>query len=261
MAIRSDLLYKENIITQSELEQIINPFDNDMLEQYGSDIGLSGYPEIVNQFIKKINSFIEYGNFDKYDKDYKEVIEEKTIIRYRKKVNDNEYIDCLADSEGAEPYEYTLKIKKYVEIQPQYVFNFRKFEKEKIQTENDNVYSQIDVDLPPEFESLKRCNVTLLLNNLEKIKYLLFNEKVITKKVAVSLLDDIISGIENAQNENFQQYINKAYFNKELQSKNLPLLKKNYITYYNEYEDLMARQSLFVKKAKHTNGKELDKGL
>ena len=41
----------------------------------------------------------------------------------------------------------------------------------------------------------------------------------------------------------------------------MPLLKQNYVAYYNEYEDLMARQSLFIKKAKHTDGKELDKGL
>lgn len=245
MAIRKDLLYQENILTQSELEQIINPFDKDMLEKYGDDIGLSGYPEIVNQFIKKVNSFIEYGNFNKYNKNYKEVIEEQKIVRYRKKVNENEYIDCLADSEGAEPYEYTFKTVKYVE--------------EKGAT--DNVYSQLDVELPKEFEPLKKCDITLLLNNLQQIKFLLYNEKVITKKVAVSLLDDIIAGIDNAKDENFKQYINKSYFNKDVQLKNLPLLKQNYISYYNDYEDLMARQSLFVKKAKHTDGKELDKGL
>ena len=67
MAIRNDLLYQENILTQSELEQIINPFDNDMLEKYGDDIGLSGYPEIVNQFIKKVNSLSNesIGNISK----------------------------------------------------------------------------------------------------------------------------------------------------------------------------------------------------
>ena len=245
MAIRSDLLYEENILTQSELEQIVNPFDNDILEKYGDDIGLSGYPEIVNQFIKKINSFIEYGNFEKYNKNYKEVIEEHKIIRYRKKVNETEYIDCLADSDGAEPYEYSFKTTKYVEDKKS----------------SDNAYSEIDVELPKEFEPLKKCDITLLLNNLEQIKYLLYNEKVITKKVAVSLLDDIIAGIENAKEENFNSYINKEYFNKDIQSKNLPLLKQNYINYYNDYEDLMARQSLFIKKAKHTDGKELDKGL
>lgn len=245
MAIRKDLLYQENILTQSELEQIINPFDNDILEKYGDDIGLSGYPEIVNQFIKKVNSYIEYGNFNKYNKNYKEVVEEYKIVRYRKKVNETEYIDCLADSEGAEPYEYTFKTKKYVEDS---------------QGQN-NVISELNIDLPPEFKPLKKCDITLLLNNFEQIKQLLYNEKVITKKVAVSLLDDIVAGIEVAKDENFQQYINKQYFNADIQSKNLPLLKQNYIAYYNEYEDLMARQSLFIKKAKHTDGKELDKGL
>ena len=259
MAIRKDLLYEENILTQSELEQIINPFDNDILEKYGDDIGLSGYPEIVNQFIKKINSFIEYGNFEKYNKNYKEVIEEHKIVRYRKKVNETEYIDCLADSEGAEPYEYTFTTKKYVELEPKYTY--KAFQKVEVAQENDNAYSEIDVELPKEFEPLKKCDITLLLNNLEQIKYLLYNEKVITKKVAVSLLDDIIAGIENAKEENFNSYINKEYFNKDLQSKNLSLLKQNYISYYNDYEDLMARQSLFIKKAKHTNGSELDKGL
>lgn len=259
MAIRKDLLYKENILTQSELEQIINPFDKEILEKYGSDIGLSGYIDIVNQFIKKINSFIEYGNFNKYNKNYKEVVEEQTIIRYRKKVGENEYIDCLADSEGAEPYEYNYKTKKYVEIEPEY--KYKGFEKIEIDKPNDNIYTELDIDLPEEFEPLKKCNITLLLNNLEKIKYLLYNEKVITKKVAVSLLDDIVSGIENAMQENQQQYLNKQYFNKDVQIKNLPLLKQNYISYYNQYEDLLARQSLFVKKAKHTDGKELDKGL
>lgn len=259
MAIRNDLLYEENILTQSELEQIINPFDNDILEKYGDDIGLSGYVEIVNQFIKKINSYVEYGTFEKYNKNYKEVIEEHKIIRYRKKVNENEYIDCLADSEGAEPYEYTFTTKKYVEIEPKYTY--KGFQKSEVSQENDNVYSEIDVELPKDFEPLKKCDITLLLNNLEQIKFLLYNEKVITKKVAVSLLDDIISGIENAKQENYNQYTNKQYFNKDVQLKNLPLLKQNYVSYYNEYEDLMARQSLFVKKAKHTNGKELDKGL
>ena len=259
MAIRKDLLYQENILTQSELEQIINPFDEEILLKYGQDIGLSGYPNIVDQFIKKINSFIEFGSFKKYDKNYKEVIEEQKIIRYRKKINDNEYIDCLADSEGAQPYEYTFKTKKYVEIEKEY--RFKNFNVVEVEKENDNIYVELDVELPEEFESLKKCNISELINNLEKIRFLLYNEKVITKKVAISLLDDIITGIENAQDENFKSYVNKEYFNKDIQSKNLPLLKQNYITYYNEYEDLMARQSLFVKKAKHTNGSELNKGL
>ncbi len=259
MAIRQDLLYKENIITQSQLEQIINPFNDELLEKYGSDIGLSGYVEVVNQFIKKINSFIEYGNFNKYNKNYKEEVEEQKIIRYRKKVNDNEYINCLADDEGAEPYEYTYTTKKYVEIEPKYTY--KGFTKVEVEQDNDNVYSELDIELPAEFEPLKKCDITVLLNNIEKIKYLLYNEKAITKKVALSLIDDIVTGIENAKQENFNQYTNKQYFNKDIQIQNLPLLKKNYISYYNEYEDLMARQSLFVKKAKHTNGSELDKGL
>ena len=246
MAIRSDLLYQENILTQSELEQIINPFDEDILEKYGANIGLSGYIEIVNEFIKKINSFIEYGTFNKFDKNYKEVVEEQKIIRYRKKVNDNEYIDCLADSEEAEPYEYTFKTIKYVETNE----------------EQDNFYIELDnISVPPEFEPLKKCNISVLINNLEKIKFLLYNEKVITKKVAISLLDDIIAGIEEAQKENYKAYQNKEYFNKDIQSANLPIIKQNYISYYNQYEDLMARQSFFIKKAKHTKGKELDYGL
>ena len=246
MAIRDDLLYQENILTQSELEQIINPFSKDILEKYGSDIGLSGYPEIVKEFINKINSYIEYGNLDINNKNYKKVVEEQKIVRYRKKVTDTEYVDCLADSDGAEPYEYTFTTIKYVQ-----------------DNNGENIYtSEIeDTTVPPEFNSLKKCNISELINNIEKIKFLLYNEKVITKKVAVSLLDDIIAGIETAQEENEKQYLNKQYFNKDVQSKNLPLIKQNYISYYNEYEDLLARQSLFIKKAKHTDGKELDIGL
>lgn len=245
MAIRDDLLYEENILNEKEVSQILNPFDEKILKEYGSDIALSGYTKVVEEYIKKINSFLEYNNCNKFDKHYKEVIQEYKIVRFRKKVNENEYVDCLADSEGAQPYDYILKTKTYVEDEQG----------------KDNVYIEFNNDLPKEFKSFNKCDITELINNFEKIKKLLYNEKVITKKVAINLMNDIIKSIEVAQSETKNWYLEKKFWNKEKQISNLPSIKQQYIEYYNLYEKLKSQQSFYVTKAKYTNGSEIDTGL
>ena len=246
MAIRNDLLYQENIISQDELNKVLNPLDENILEEYGADLALKGYTLVVQDFINKINSFFEFGHFNKYSKSYKKVEETQTIIRYRRKLTeDGEYVDCYADDEGAEPYEVEFTQTKYV----------------LDKSNKDNIVIESNEEVPNEYKPLITANITEIINNIEKIKTLFFKLNVMTKKVALGFVEDILKGISEAKIENKNMYDNKQYFNKEVQSQNLGSLKNNYIKYYNEYEDLMARQSLWVKKSKHTHGEELDYGL
>lgn len=288
MSIRNDLLYQENIITQEELAKIINPISDELLDEYGADISLSGYSEVVKEYVSKINSYLEYGNMNKFDKNYEEVEIETPIIRYHKlseyvlcneddenselietdinqynsdgeivstkkqkvymKKVEPYYIDCLADDEGAVAYETTVKTKKYIL-------------KEQSKSKGFILSIELLEKLPQEFLSLLKCNISAVINNIERLRNLFFDEKVMTKKVTLTFFNDILDAIEKIKQENKDAYINKQYFNKEAQLKNLPLLKAQYISLYNAYEDLMARQSFFIKKAKHTKGLELDRGL
>lgn len=262
MAIRNDLLYKENIVTKEELQKILNPLDEDTLSEFGQHLGLSGYVSVVKQYINKINDYLQYGDFDKSNKDYVKTVETVNIVRFHKKVN-GDYIDCLADEEGAEPYTYTLSIDKYEQKE-----NVKKvnsnflFKNETKKEDNDNVVSVIEnVEIPNEFKSLLECDITELAINFSKIEELFFTKNKLTTKVAINFLQDIISSLQNAQYENEQQYLNKQYWNKEVQNAKLPFIKDQYIKIYNAYEDGLSAQSLYVKKAKHTNGSELDKGI
>lgn len=286
MAIRNDLLYQENIITQEELAKIINPISDELLDEYGGDISLSGFSKVVAEYISKINSYLEYGNMNKFNKDYEETEVETPIIRYHRltdyilcdendegaevveqeinQYNSNGniistkkqkvymkkvepyYIDCLADDEGAVAYETTVKTKKFIE---------------KKSAKDSFIFDTKIENLPSEFLSLSKVNISMLINNLEKLRTLFFDIKVMTKKVSLTFFDDIIESINNVRQQNEDCYKNKEYFNRDVQIKNLPILKAQYISLYNAYEDLMARQSLFIKKAKHTHGEELDRGL
>lgn len=260
MAIREELLYEENVLTQEELAKVLNPFDENILNEYGNDINLSGYSEVVSQYAGKVNSYIQYGNCDKNNKNYKEVIEQDKIVRYRVKIN-GEYFDCLPDTEGAEPYDYIFQSTKYIEEQNQTIDFISLFKKQK-QVDGDNVVLEFtDIDLPEELKSFNKCDITPLLNNFARLKYLLYNEKVITKKVAVWLIKDILNGINQAKQELKQWYDEKRFFDKDKHIDELPLIKQNYVNYHNAYEKLKQKQSLNLVKADISDGKELDFGL
>lgn len=262
MAIRNDLLYKENIISKEELEKVLNPLDEETLAQYGSSLGLAGYISVIKQYINKINDYMQYGNFDKSNKNYVKEVQTINIIRYHKKVN-GEYVDCLADEESAEQYTYTLSIDNYKEkesvkkVNSNYLFK----KEEKIDTTNDNVISELDIEIPKEFKSLLQCDITELMINFSKIEELFYTKNKLTVKVAINFLQDIISSLESAKYENEQQYLNKQYWNKQTESAKLPYIKEQYIKIYNAYEDGKSAQSFYFVKAKHTNGSELDSGI
>ena len=263
MAIRNDLLYKENIITKDELEKILNPLDEETLQEYGSSLGLAGYISVIKQYINKINDYMQYGDFDKNNKNYVKEVESVNIVRYHKKVN-GEYVDCLADEEGAEQYTYTLNLDKYTEKESVKKVNsnflFKKVKKEEEQT-YDNVVSELDIEIPKEFKSLLQCDITELMINFSKIEELFYTKNKLTVKVAINFLQDIINSLEQAKFENEQQYLNKQYWNKQTESAKLPFIKEQYIKIYNAYEDGKSAQSFYFVKAKHTNGSELDSGI
>lgn len=265
MAIRKELLYEQNIITKEELEKVLNPLDEETLSEFGGSLGLSGYISVIKQYINKINDYLQYGNFDKSNKDYIKTVETVNIVRYHKKI-EGQYVDCLADEEGAEPYTYTLSIDKYEQKERVKKVNsnylFKKSIKEE-QAENfDNVISEIEnVEIPKEFKSLLQCDITELMINFSKIEELFYTKNKLTVKVAINFLNDILSSLENAKYENEQQYLNKQYWNKEVQSAKLPYIKEQYIKLYNAYEDGKSAQSFYIVKAKYTDGKELDSGI
>ena len=267
MAIRNDLLYQENIITEDELNKIINPLDDETLEEYGTDLALKGYTFVVKEFIDKINSFFEYGHFNKYIKTYKKVEEKQVIVRYRRKLcKDGGYVDCYADDDGAEAYETEFVQTKYVQTDikdNKYNISYMLGKEDyKIYNSDENFEIENDKEnLPEEYLPLRKANISEIINNIQQIKKLFLGLNVMTKKVALGFIEDILKGIKSAREENKDMYERQEYFNKKLQSAKLDGLKQNYITYYNEYEDLMAKQSLWVKKSKHTRGEELDYGL
>lgn len=265
MAIRNDLLYKENIITKEQLEKVLNPLDEETLQEYGSSIGLAGYISVIKQYINKINDYLQYGDFNKNNKNYIKETESINIIRYHKKVN-GEYVDCLADEEGAEEYTYTLNLDKYIQKDNVKKVNsnflFKKSQKElKEEIKSDNVISELDIEIPNEFKSLLQCDITELMINFSKLEELFYTKNKLTVKVAINYLQDILTALEQAKYENEQQYLNKQYWNKQLQSQKLPFIKEQYIKIYNVYEDAKSAQSFYFVKAKHTNGKELDEGI
>lgn len=265
MAIRNDLLYEQNIITKDDLEKILNPLDEETLKEFGGDLGLNGYISVIKQYINKINDYLQYGNFDKNNKNYIKEVQTINIIRYHKKIN-GEYVDCLADDEGAQPYTYTLSIDKYEQKERVKKVNsnylFKKSIKEE-QAENfDNVISEIEnIEIPNEFKSLLQCDITELMINFSKIEELFYTKNKLTVKVAINFLQDILSSLDNAQYENEQQYLNKQYWNKDIQNAKLPFIKEQYIKLYNAYEDGLSAQSFYIKKANHTTGTELDRGI
>lgn len=263
MAIRNDLLYEQNIITKEELEQVLNPLDEDTLIEFGGSLGLDGYISVIKQYINKINDYLQYGNFDKNNKNYIKEVQTVNIVRYHKKIN-GEYVDCLADEEGAEQYIYTLAIDKYIERENIKKVNSNYLFKQTIKEDKnfDNVISEIEnVDIPEEFKSLLQCDITQLMINFSKIEELFFTKNKLTVKVAINFLQDIINFLNNAQYENEQFYLNKQYWDKQGQKVKLPYIKEQYIKLYNAYEEGMSAQSLYFKKAKHTDGKELDTGI
>lgn len=264
MAIRQDLLYSQNIITKDELNQVLNPLDEETLKEFGGSLGLDGYISVVQQYINKINDYLQYGNFDKNNKNYKKEVQTTNIIRYHKKIN-GEYVDCLADDDGAEPYTYTLQIDKYVQKENVKKVNSNYWYKEEtnVKDENyDNVISEIEnIEIPNEFKSLLQCDITELMIDFSKIEELFYTKNKLTVKVAINFLQDILSSLDNAQYENEQQYLNKQYWNKELQNAKLPFIKEQYVKLYNAYEDGLSAQSFYIKKANHTSGTELDRGI
>lgn len=286
MAIRQDLLFKENIITEEELAKICNPISEELLLKYKDDISLSGFSKVVEEYVSKINSYMTYGNMDKLDTHYEEETVKEKVVRYHK-LTDKEicgkddlgaketeieiaqydkdgnyvgmkkqnmytktvepyYIDCLADDEGAEPYDYYIETKQYLV--------------KKGASADELMNLEID-GLPDEFASLNTIDISMLRNNLENLRTLFFKLNVMTKKVGMSFFDDIIDAIKKCREDNLNAFKEKQYFNKEQRVALLPVIKQQYISLYNIYEDLMARQSLFIKKAKHTDGGELDIGL
>lgn len=262
MSIRKELLYEQNIITKEELEKVLNPLDEETLTEFGASLGLAGYVSVIKQYINKINDYLQYGNLDKSNKDYIKKVETIDIVRYHKKIN-GEYIDCLANEEGAEPYTYTLSIDKYEQKD-----NIKKvssnswFKKSIEQEQTDNVVSEIEnIEIPTELKSLLQCDITELMINFSKIEELFYTKNKLTVKVAINYLQDILTALENAKYENEQQYLNKQYWNKEVQNAKLPYIKEQYIKLYNAYEDGLSAQSFYIKKAKHTNGNELDSGI
>lgn len=263
MAIRNDLLYEENIVTRQELEKILNPLDEDTLREFGGSLGLDGYISVVQQYINKINDYLQYGNFNKNNKNYIKKVETTNIIRYHKKV-DGQYVDCLADDEGAQPYTYSLQIDKYIEKENVKKVNSNFWYKQETKKEEnyDNVISEIEnIEIPNEFKSLLQCDITELMINFSKIEELFYTKNKLTVKVAINFLQDILSSLDNAQYENEQQYLNKQYWNKDIQNAKLPFIKEQYIKLYNAYEDGLSAQSFYIKKANHTTGTELDRGI
>lgn len=263
MAIRNDLLYEQNIITKDDLEKVLNPLDEDTLKEFGGDLGLNGYISVIKQYINKINDYLQYGNFDKSNKNFIKNVETINIVRYHKKIN-GEYVDCLADDEGAQAYTYTLKIDKYTEKETVKKVNSNFWYKQETKKEEnfDNVISEIEnVEIPNEFKSLLQCDITQLMINFSKIEELFYTKNKLTVKVAINFLQDILKSLDNAQYENEQYYLNKQYWNKDIQNAKLPFIKEQYIKLYNAYEDGLSAQSLYIKKAKHTNGSELDSGI
>lgn len=261
MAIRSDLLYEQNIVTKEELEKILNPLDEDTLKEYGTDIGLRGYISVIEQYINKINDYIQFGNLDEHNKNYVKTTQKTEIVRYHKLV-DGEYLDCLADDEGAEPYSYSLSIDKYEEKENIKKVNSNFLFQKDIKEKYDNVVSVLEnIEVPKEFVSLLQCDITELMINFSKLEELFFTKNKLTVKVAINYLEDILNALKQAEYENEQQYLNKEYWNKEVQNAKLPFIKEQYIKLYNAYEDGLAAQSFYIKKSKHTNGNELDEGI
>lgn len=286
MAVRQDLLYKENIITQDELAKIVNPISEELLLKYKNDISLSGFSKVVEEYVSKINSYMQYGNMDRFDTKYVEETVKDKIIRYHRltdrivcdkndldaekteievaqydkddnfigmkkqtvytKKTEPYYIDCLADDEGAVAYDYIVETKQYLV---------------KKGSSSDNVL-QLDIkDLPDEFASLSFVDISAVVNNIKNLETLFFKLNVMTKKVGISFFEDIIDSIKKCRQENEKAYKEQIYFNRDNRLEQLPILRKQYIQLYNIYEDLMARQSFFIKKAKHTDGSEIDIGL
>ena len=187
MAIRNDLLYEQNIITKEDLEKVLNPLDEDTLREFGGSLGLDGYISVIKQYINKINDYLQYGNFDKNNKNYIKEVHTINIVRYHKKIN-GEYVDCLADEEGAEQYIYTLAIDKYIERENIKKVNsnflFKQIQQE--QEPSDNVISVIEnIDVPEEFKSLLQCDITKLIINFSKIEELFYTKNKLTVKVAI----------------------------------------------------------------------------
>lgn len=233
----TDLLISSKLISDLELQQILNPFTEEELKQYSKDLTLSGFELDFKNFFDSITKFMQTGDSTDF---YKEIQSQKatTIIRYKKLV-DGVWISCLKNEDGAVAYDfqYTPYIKVYNNEKSEYV-------------------SVIDGDIPKDLEALKIFSYNDVATNLINIQNLFINSDRFPKLLAIELLKDIQTKLEALR----QQVIsNKGkYWDKDLYEVELKNLKRNYIQSHNALEDISKPLGY---NRNYTDGNELDKDL
>lgn len=250
---RDDLLFEGNRISEEELGKILNPIKEDELDKYDSLLNLEGMFKDIEDFYEKFFAYIQTGNAGSYDKNYEIVEETKTVTRYHKKIptlkpelvndeieleqtSDNDiWIDCMANDEGAVAYDYTYTFKKLIQkssdkLRAEYLTGQELFDS------NLKSLVSLGLSLPENLKALDTININDTIKNLVDLKEIFIDNPQFSNRVCIMLIDCILESLYETIGNIELKYKNKTLINITELIKQLPALKANWIACYNAYE-------------------------
>ena len=183
-----ELMFKGDRLTLEDLGKIVNPFNEDEINKYDKLLNLKGLIQDITDYLEKFCAYILEGNAGAYDKNYEVIEKTEPVKRYHKKVpalkpvNDNGkieleqtsdndvWIDCTADTEGAVAYDYVYTRKELVEKNDIKKIRYDLLEGSEIFGKDIKNIIDLGLDLPPNLKALNNMNINDTIQNLLDLK-------------------------------------------------------------------------------------------
>lgn len=268
------LLFKGNRLSEEELADILNPIKQEELDKYDKLLNLEGLMTDIEDFYEKFIGYLQTGNSAQYDKNYQTIEETVTVKRYHKKVptlkpeiiddeieleqtSDNDiWIDCTADTEGAVSYDFTYTRKKLFEKGNEKIRYDLLTGKEIFEGNLKNII-ETNFSLPPNLKALNTININDTIQNLLDIKDVFIDNPQYSNRVCIMLIDCILEGLNDIINNIEVKYKQKDLIDVSKLVLQLPSLRANWKACYDAYEKTKNFGFSGYKKANYS---DLDSG-
>lgn len=268
------LLFKGNRLSEEELADILNPIKQEEIDKYDRLLNLEGLMTDISDFYEKFIAYLQTGNSAEFDKNYEIIEEDVKVIRYHKKIpslkpevidgeielkktSENDiWIDCTADTLGAEPYDYIFKRKKLVRKNSDKI-RYDYLKGDEIFNNNLKSVVSLGLELPDNLKALDNININDTIQCLSDLKEVFIDNPQFSNRVCIMLVDCILEGLYDIINNIQQQYNKNSLINVREFVLQLPMLRANWQACYNAYEKSKNFGFSGYKKA---NLSDLDKG-
>lgn len=274
-----ELLVKGNRLSTQELADILNPIKQEDIDKYDRILNLEGLFKDINDYFEKFIAYLQTGNSAQYDKSFQIIEETVTVKRYHKKVpsmtikdvnnnleleqtSDNEiWIDCSADDEGAVSYDYSFTRQKLVEKPDNTVLAlaqlFNKLDTIKTGKSANNLLSA-GLELPENLKALNYININDTIENINQLREVFVDNQQFSNRVCLMFINSVLNSLQETINKLKKSYQEGSIVNIKQFIALLPSLRANWKACYDAYEKA---KNLGFSGYKKANLDDLDRGF